>query len=200
MLQQNDIAWLEHRPEERALPVPAAKLHVLHLEPVKEKLGARWPRLSLLVHKLFERALEKAQGPRDHYVRDGDLSYVATFHGLSIEEASLACAAVATEVCEVLFGEEAQAISVRSIVGSVPGPVAALSPADGARTPSRPGSGRADRPKRPSPTHTHVHTLARAHKHRKPGTRLCAARACAHMRACRSRAERRRKFATARRR
>ena len=48
--------------------LPAAKLHVLQLEPIKEKIGDRWPRMSLLVHSLFEKALRHAQGPQDHFI------------------------------------------------------------------------------------------------------------------------------------
>src|SRR3569833_3335773 len=44
--------------------LPAAKLHVLQLAPIKEKIGDRWPRMSLLVHTLFENALRHAQGPQ----------------------------------------------------------------------------------------------------------------------------------------
>lgn len=34
--------------------MPAAKLHMLQLEPIKAKLGAKWEKLSALVHTLFE--------------------------------------------------------------------------------------------------------------------------------------------------
>ena len=67
--------------------LPAAKLHVLQLEPIKEKIGDRWPRMSLLVHSLFEKALRHAQGPQDHFMKVGELSYVVTFHGSTPEEA-----------------------------------------------------------------------------------------------------------------
>jgi hypothetical protein len=45
----------------------AAKPHVLHLAPIKEKLGAKWPRLFEPVHKLFEKAIRDAQGPHGHF-------------------------------------------------------------------------------------------------------------------------------------
>jgi hypothetical protein len=108
-------------------PVAAAKLHLLQLEPIREKLGPRWGRLSDLVHALFEKALKRAQGPGDHFVAMGELSYVVTFHGLSPEEAGLACAAVANEVCELLFGDGYDGIAVRSLVGFLP-PGVCLSP------------------------------------------------------------------------
>ena len=85
--------------------VPAAKLHVLQLEPIKAKLGPKWEKLSALVHTLFEKSLRRAQGPADHFLLVDEMSYVVTFHNLSLEEASLACASVAKEVCDLLFGD-----------------------------------------------------------------------------------------------
>src|ERR1700722_14340367 len=127
--REMDVAWLEDTARLAApTPVSAAKLHVLQLEPIRERLGPRWPRLSTLVHKLFEKSFSRAQGPRDHFMLVGELSYVATFHGLSPDEAALACAAVAKEVCELLFGEDSEQIVVRSIIGTVPGPIRDLRP------------------------------------------------------------------------
>ena len=94
----------------------AAKLHVLHLAPIKEKLGAKWPKLSEPVHKLFEKAIRDAQGPRDHFIQLDELSYVVTFNGLAFEEAALACAAIAKQVCERLFGGTKTDIAVRALV------------------------------------------------------------------------------------
>jgi hypothetical protein len=103
-----------------AAQVSAAKLHVLQLEPIKQRLGPRWERLSTLVHKLFEQTLKRTQAPGDNFIATGELSYIVTFHALSPEEAGLACAAVAKDVCEHLFGDDVQDISVRSLVGTVP--------------------------------------------------------------------------------
>jgi len=100
--------------------VPAAKLHVLQLEPIKAKLGGKWERLSGLVHTLFEKSLRRAQGPADHFLLVGEMSYVVTFHNLSLEEASLACASVAREVCAMLFGADVDDITIRGLVGLVP--------------------------------------------------------------------------------
>ena len=41
----------------------AAKLHVLGLVPLKAKLGPKWDRLADLVHKLFEKAIERHDSP-----------------------------------------------------------------------------------------------------------------------------------------
>ncbi|HWY65063.1 MAG TPA: hypothetical protein VNX61_07600 [Rhizomicrobium sp.] len=97
----------------------AAKLHVLNLGPIKDRLGEKWPKLSGLVHKLFETALRDAQGPRDHFVLVDELCYVVTFHGLTFHEATIACTAVAQKVCEKLFGGTGTHVAVRALVGQL---------------------------------------------------------------------------------
>jgi hypothetical protein len=104
--------------------ISAAKVHVLQLEPIKQRVGDRWPRLSLLVHKLVNTALQKAQGPRDHFEAVGELAYIATFHNLSQQEADAALADIVQKVCEKLWGAGVQEISVRSVVGEVPSALA----------------------------------------------------------------------------
>ena len=100
--------------------ISAAKVHVLQLEPIKHRLGDRWPRLSLLVHKLVNTALKKAQGPGDHFEVVGELAYVATFQNLTQEAADAALGDIMQKVCEKLWGAGVQEISVRSVVGAVP--------------------------------------------------------------------------------
>lgn len=100
--------------------VPAAKLHVLQLEPIKAKLGPKWEKLSALVHTLFEKSLRRTQGPRDHFLLVDEMTYVVTFHDLSLAEASLACTCVAKEVCDLLFGADIDDLTIRGLVGLVP--------------------------------------------------------------------------------
>lgn len=100
--------------------IAAAKVHVLQLEPIKQRVGDRWPRLSLLVHKLVNTALQNAQGPRDHFEVVGELAYVATFHNLTQQQADAALADIMQKVCEKLWGAGVEDISVRSVVGEVP--------------------------------------------------------------------------------
>jgi hypothetical protein len=102
--------------------VPAAKLHVLGLAPIKRKLGDKWERLSALVHKLFEKAISNAQGPHDHFIVLDELSYVVTFGNLSLPQTQLMCAAIAREVCEHLFGDKIDEVSVRALVAEVAAP------------------------------------------------------------------------------
>jgi hypothetical protein len=113
----SDLEWIEAQPEPE---VPAAKLHVLRLGPIKDRLGDKWDKLSALVHKLFEKALRNIQGPSDHFLLVDEMSYVVTFNNLSLEAASLACAGVAKEVSELLFGADVDDISVRGLVALVP--------------------------------------------------------------------------------
>lgn len=83
----------------------AANVHVLDLAPIKDRAGKRWPRLSHLVHKTVNTALQKAQSaPHDHFEMVGELSYVATFHSLSRDEADAVLAGIHRTVCEKLFG------------------------------------------------------------------------------------------------
>lgn len=110
------FAIQDHRLEEA---VATAKLQVLNLEPIKLRLGEKWPRLSGLVHALFEKALKRTQGPLDGFMAVGELAYIATFHGRSPQEAALVCAAIGKDVCELLFGDGAGDIAVRNLVGAV---------------------------------------------------------------------------------
>ncbi|MEO8301919.1 MAG: hypothetical protein ABI608_09000 [Rhizomicrobium sp.] len=114
-----DAPSIESRPAAAQDQVAAAKLHVLQLDPIKAKLGAKWEKLSALVHTLFEKSLRRAQGPADHFLLVDEMSYVVTFHNLSLEEASLACACVAKEVCDLLFGANIDDITIRGLVGLV---------------------------------------------------------------------------------
>ncbi|HUO98346.1 MAG TPA: hypothetical protein VMU01_06740 [Rhizomicrobium sp.] len=102
--------------------VSAGKIHVLGLDPIKEKLGDKWKRLSGLVHKLFETAIKDAQSPSDQYVVLDELSYALVFHDLSFEEADRICASISTKVCKALFGEQIDEVSVRSVVSAIKNP------------------------------------------------------------------------------
>jgi hypothetical protein len=113
--------------------VAAAALHILNLEPIKAKLGSKWDKLSALVHTLFEKSLRRAQGPADHFLLVDEMSYVVTFHSLSLEEASVACASVAQEVCDMLFGADVEDISIRGLIGPVPAAMLESATASGAQ-------------------------------------------------------------------
>lgn len=125
-------ADMDHEAASSQEKVSAAKLHVLQLEPIKAKLGVKWEKLSALVHTLFEKSLRRAQGPRDHFLLVDEMTYVVTFHNLSLGEASLACTCVAKEVCDLLFGADVDDITIRGLVGLVPPAMLEKSTANGA--------------------------------------------------------------------
>jgi hypothetical protein len=100
----------------------AAKIQVLGLAALKNTLGPKWNRLSGLVHRLFETAAGRVQGPRDHFIAVDELSYVVTFADLTVAETELACQAIAREICRMLFGEQIDEISIRSLVSGIVAP------------------------------------------------------------------------------
>lgn len=118
-------AWTDTFHCAPALPVQGAKLQVLGLAPLRERLGPRWERLSALVHSLIRKAIVRAQGPRDYFIRLDELSYAVTFSDLSAGETKMVCDAIAREVCELLFGNAVDEVMVRTVVAAVaPGPQA----------------------------------------------------------------------------
>ena len=56
-----DAADIDHEAASSQEKVPAAKLHVLQLEPIKARLGSKWEKLSGLVHTLFDRSMTKIE-------------------------------------------------------------------------------------------------------------------------------------------
>jgi hypothetical protein len=97
----------------------AAKLQVMHLDSIKERLGPKWEKLAELVHKLFEKAIREAIGPGDHFIRLDEMSYAVTFRELSLTQATAMCTAIAQQVCEKLFGGSGAEIMVRALVGKL---------------------------------------------------------------------------------
>ena len=117
--KSSDIVYIDVQPTTETTMVASAKIHVLGLAPLKKKLGPRWDKLSDLVHKLFETAIEKVQGPSDHFMPLDELSYAVTFRDLSLTETNLACIVIAKDVCRLLFGKQIDEIAVRTIVGEI---------------------------------------------------------------------------------
>ena len=113
-----EIDWQSDN-QSQATSVPAAKMHVLGLQPLKQRLGPKWERLSGLVHKLFKKAIAGAQSSGDRFIMLDELTYAVTFVNLSVTETQIVCNAIAKEVCELLFGDQIDEISVRSLVAEI---------------------------------------------------------------------------------
>jgi hypothetical protein len=99
--------------------VSASKIQMLGLAAIKERLGAKWERMSSLVHRYFEAAIEREMQPGDTFFHAGELTYLVLFRDATIAEAQLKCAAVIDDICRRLFGEEGEAISVRNLVAPI---------------------------------------------------------------------------------
>jgi hypothetical protein len=102
-----------------ATPDSAGKMTVLGLERVKARLGPRWDKVSLSVHRFFESALERQMRPGDTSYKIDELSYIVIFRDMAYAEAQIKCIAVAEDVCRRLFGEQTGDVSIRAIVGQL---------------------------------------------------------------------------------
>lgn len=96
--------------------VSASKIHMLGLDAIKARLGAKWDRMSDLVHRYFEAAIRREMGPGDTFSSAGELSYLILFRDLTISEARLKCAVVVEDVCHKLFGDQEEEICIRSLI------------------------------------------------------------------------------------
>jgi hypothetical protein len=112
-----DVEWRTDRVAKDT--ASAAKLHVLALDPLKKKLGTKWPRVSGLVHKLVETAIVRVQGPADFHIRLDELSYAVVFRNLSFEDTNRVCGLIARDVCQALFGDQIDEVSVRSVIAAI---------------------------------------------------------------------------------
>ena len=97
-------------------------MHVLDLGPLRDRLGDRWLRLSQLVHKLFESSIARAQGPSDSCIALDELSYALVFRDMSLNDTNRVCEAIAKEVCQALFGNQIDEVSVRSVAAAIVAP------------------------------------------------------------------------------
>ncbi len=95
--------------------VSAGKIHMLGLEAIKVRLGAKWDRMSDLVHRYFEAAIRREMAPGDTFAHTNELSYIVLFRGTTLAETQLKCAVIAKDVCKRLFGEDDTDVSVRSL-------------------------------------------------------------------------------------
>ena len=111
----------EGYPERKLLAPPneavvsAGKIHMLGLESIKERLGPKWDRMSILVHRYFEAAIRREMAPGDTFAHTSELSYIVLFRGTTIAETQLKCSIIAKEVCKRLFGDDDDDVSVRSL-------------------------------------------------------------------------------------
>lgn len=97
----------------------AGKIQMLDLAALKERIGAKWPRMADPVQQFFEAAIRRNLGLGDIFYRSGELAYLVVFRGLSPVEAELKCIAIAEEVCNRLFGANGESVTLRNLIGHV---------------------------------------------------------------------------------
>ncbi len=97
----------------------AGKIQLLDLGALKERIGAKWDRMSGPVQAFFEAAIRRNLGQGDIFYRSGELAYLVVFRGLSAAETELKCAVIAEEVCQRLFGANGESVTLRSVTGHV---------------------------------------------------------------------------------
>lgn len=85
-------------------PVAFAHLQLLNLSAIRERVGARWPRVRQLVHLLTETTLYRYLGPDDFFFVCREDVYVVAFPSLTPSEAATACQSIVDEIANHLFG------------------------------------------------------------------------------------------------
>jgi hypothetical protein len=111
--------------------IAGGKIQVLDLALVQERLGLKWQRLSLLVHKYFEAAIKQELSPGDSFCHRGELEYLVTFRHATLAEARLKCLAISQFACERLFGKDGHDLVVRNL--TAPLDLTDLSTVEGAK-------------------------------------------------------------------
>lgn len=102
--------------------ISAGSVHLLGLDALREKLGARWEAVSGRVFTLTERLLRETLSPHDVFFRHETGTYVVVFARLGSTEAQLVCGRIVADLRRILLGEDdTTSITVRSSVRVVGG-------------------------------------------------------------------------------
>lgn len=102
----------------------AGRIHLIGLEPIRARLGDRWPRLQDGIHLLASKAISQHLAPDDVFCRYGALDYLIAFAHLGPEAARLKSVAIAQSLYRHFLGDEdLDGIVIRSAVGRMDGSV-----------------------------------------------------------------------------
>jgi len=88
------------------LPAPGAKLSIVGLADVRERLGERWQELSERVHELAEVVIRRHLMRGDVFDAHGEDGYLVLFAQLSPAEAEFKCRVIAKEIAAKLLGAD----------------------------------------------------------------------------------------------
>lgn len=101
-------------------PAQAGSIHLMGLESLRDRLGARWEPVADRVHLLTAKLLDQYLSPHDTWFRHGGEAYVVVFAQLGPEQARLICARVVEELQILLLGEaDTATIKVRTAVHEI---------------------------------------------------------------------------------
>jgi hypothetical protein len=97
------------RPDLKAAAAPAflerGCVHVIGLEPVRDRAGARWGKIREGVYSRLETILRKRLGPSDFFVALDEVSYLVTMPAAESVDAQTACLGAAYELYENYLGQ-----------------------------------------------------------------------------------------------
>jgi len=97
------------RPDLKAAAAPTLLergcVHVIGLEPLRHRAGARWEKIREGVHCRLEIILRKRLGPSDFFLPLDETSYLVTMPGAEGPDAQTACLGAAYELYESYLGE-----------------------------------------------------------------------------------------------
>jgi hypothetical protein len=102
----------------------AGRIHLIGLEPIRERLGERWPKLRDSIHQLAAKVIAQHLGPDDVFCRYGTLDYLIAFSTLTPDAARLKSVAIAQALYGHFLGsEDLGGITIKAAVGQVDGAV-----------------------------------------------------------------------------
>jgi hypothetical protein len=103
--------------------VVAGQINIIGLGAVRQRLGARWPKVAAKADAIARRAIEQRLTPADVYVKVDGLNYLLILPELIDDAARLKCALIAEEIMKRLVGEERAGahLDVRTAVARVDG-------------------------------------------------------------------------------
>lgn len=108
--------------------VVAGKVHLIHLDKVRQRMGAKWPRYADRVHGHIKAELKNRLTQHDHFTQVNADTYAVVFGGCLEMEARLKMALLAEQILEKLFGEaeakDLDILGVETLVTQADGRVA----------------------------------------------------------------------------
>ncbi|GEO39491.1 hypothetical protein SAE02_36390 [Skermanella aerolata] len=102
----------------------AGRIHLIGLEPIRERLGERWPKLRDSIHQLASKVIGQHLGPDDVFCRYGTLDYLIAFSALTPEAARIKSVAIAQALYGHFLGsDDLEGITIKTAVGQIDGAI-----------------------------------------------------------------------------